>query len=181
MVHASWDHHSNLDEELGYNAGMADQPLAALIADLKARFARYHVVSICRRVRPHAAGRKPGRSIAREGWARSSPICFQHLDGRRRNQTGASLRKADEIGWNVTENPVHMNDFHATILAFFSFSTTCGSLKTTKASAFASPIKAARCVKSCWHSERSLQNRQNYSGPVSSATDWPPMLVEPVA
>src|SRR5688500_2106435 len=37
MVHASWDHHSNLDEELGYCARMADQPLAALLKDLKQR------------------------------------------------------------------------------------------------------------------------------------------------
>ena len=37
IVHASWDHHSNLDAELTYNAGMADQPIAALINDLKQR------------------------------------------------------------------------------------------------------------------------------------------------
>jgi hypothetical protein len=30
IMHASWDHHSNLDNELAYNAGMADQPIAAL-------------------------------------------------------------------------------------------------------------------------------------------------------
>src|SRR5262249_18639155 len=37
LYHASWDHHSNLDAELGFNAGMADQPLAALLSDLKQR------------------------------------------------------------------------------------------------------------------------------------------------
>src|SRR5690606_7821058 len=37
IIHASWDHHSNLDAELSYNAGMADQPVAALIKDLKQR------------------------------------------------------------------------------------------------------------------------------------------------
>jgi hypothetical protein len=31
LIHASWDHHSNLDNELTFNAGMADQPAAALI------------------------------------------------------------------------------------------------------------------------------------------------------
>src|SRR5690606_1014499 len=35
--HASWDHHSNLDAELAHNCGMADQPVAALIKDLKQR------------------------------------------------------------------------------------------------------------------------------------------------
>ena len=37
IIHASWDHHSNLDQELEFNAGMADQPIAALIQDLKQR------------------------------------------------------------------------------------------------------------------------------------------------
>ena len=37
LMHASWDHHSNLDAELQYNAGMADQPIAALLKDLKQR------------------------------------------------------------------------------------------------------------------------------------------------
>jgi hypothetical protein len=35
IVHASWDHHSNLDTELAFNSGMADQPIAALIKDLQ--------------------------------------------------------------------------------------------------------------------------------------------------
>jgi hypothetical protein len=26
ILHASWDHHSNLDNELAFNCGMADQP-----------------------------------------------------------------------------------------------------------------------------------------------------------
>jgi Protein of unknown function (DUF1501) len=37
IQHASWDHHSNLNDELSYNAGMADQPVAALLKDLKQR------------------------------------------------------------------------------------------------------------------------------------------------
>src|SRR5579885_760382 len=37
LYHASWDHHSNLDKELAFNAGMADRPVAALLKDLKQR------------------------------------------------------------------------------------------------------------------------------------------------
>src|SRR5205807_7205395 len=37
LYHASWDHHSNLDAELGFNCKMADQPIAALLKDLKRR------------------------------------------------------------------------------------------------------------------------------------------------
>src|SRR5262249_38846284 len=37
LYHASWDHHSNLDKELAHNCRMADQPVAALLKDLKRR------------------------------------------------------------------------------------------------------------------------------------------------
>src|SRR5262249_54717073 len=37
LYHASWDHHSNLNQELGHNCLMADQPIAALLKDLKQR------------------------------------------------------------------------------------------------------------------------------------------------
>ena len=37
VFHASWDHHSNLTPELTFNATMADQPIAALLKDLKQR------------------------------------------------------------------------------------------------------------------------------------------------
>ena len=31
------------------------------------------------------------------------------------------LGKTDELGWNVAEEPVHVNDLHATILHLFGF------------------------------------------------------------
>src|SRR4030095_10216910 len=37
LFHASWDHHSNLDAELTPNSGMAAQPVAPPIKDLKPR------------------------------------------------------------------------------------------------------------------------------------------------
>ena len=33
--------------------------------------------------------------------------------------SGAVVGATDEIGWNVTEEPVHVNDFHATLLHLF--------------------------------------------------------------
>ena len=32
---------------------------------------------------------------------------------------GQVLGKTDEIGWNVVEDPVHVNDLHATVLHLF--------------------------------------------------------------
>jgi uncharacterized protein (DUF1501 family) len=37
IIHASWDHHSALDPQLAHNCQMVDQPIAALLKDLKQR------------------------------------------------------------------------------------------------------------------------------------------------
>jgi hypothetical protein len=36
-------------------------------------------------------------------------------------QGGQVIGKTDEIGWGVVEDPVHINDLHATILHLFGF------------------------------------------------------------
>ena len=32
---------------------------------------------------------------------------------------GQVVGKTDDIGWNIVENPIHVNDFHATVLQRF--------------------------------------------------------------
>jgi hypothetical protein len=32
---------------------------------------------------------------------------------------GLTYGETDEIGWNITRDPVHINDFHATLLHLF--------------------------------------------------------------
>jgi len=34
---------------------------------------------------------------------------------------GQVIGRTDELGWNVEEDPVHVNDFHATLLHLFGF------------------------------------------------------------
>jgi hypothetical protein len=34
-------------------------------------------------------------------------------------QGGRVIGETDEIGWNIAKDPVHVNDFHATILHLF--------------------------------------------------------------
>lgn len=45
-----------------------------------------------------------------------------------RARTGAprctSYGLTDELGWSITENPVHVSDFHATLLQLFGFDHT---------------------------------------------------------
>ena len=92
LVHASWDHHSNINEELGYNAAMADQPIAALIKDLKQR----GLLDSTLIVFAGEFGRTPlwenrGWQPVKRRWTRSSPICIQPAHGRRGNKRRAGL------------------------------------------------------------------------------------------
>src|SRR5688500_2918620 len=122
LVHASWDHHSNLDEELGYASRMADQPLAALIKDLKQRglldstllvfageFGRTPLAENRGGVMPEKVGRD------------HHPFAFSIWMAGGGFKGGLTYGATDEIGWGVAEDPVHVNDLHATILHQFGF------------------------------------------------------------
>jgi hypothetical protein len=37
---------------------------------------------------------------------------------------GQVIGKTDELGWNIVEDPIHVNDYHATILQLFGFDHT---------------------------------------------------------
>jgi uncharacterized protein (DUF1501 family) len=119
VVHASWDHHSNLDNELTFNAGMSDQPVAALIHDLKERGLLDETLIVwCGEF-----GRTPlGEN--RPGYKKITgrdhhPNAFTVLLAGGGVKGGLTYGETDEIGWNITRDPVHINDLHATILHLF--------------------------------------------------------------
>lgn len=120
IVYASWDHHSNIPKELPYNAGCVDQPIAALIRDLKQRgLLDSTLVSWSSEF-----GRTPlgeNRSGKREvGTGRDHhPNAFSMLMAGGGMKGGKVYGTTDEIGWNVTNDPVHVNDLHATMLHQF--------------------------------------------------------------
>lgn len=120
LIHASWDHHSNIDPELAYNAGMADQPLAALLKDLKRR----GLLDSTLVVFAGEFGRTPlgenrkgreGQPLGRD----HHPYAFSVWMSGGGFKGGLTYGATDEIGWAPIENPVHIHDFHATILHQF--------------------------------------------------------------
>jgi hypothetical protein len=119
LYHASWDHHSNLDEELKYNCGMADQPVAALVKDLKRR----ELLDSTLVIWLSEFGRTPlGEN--RQGYEKVTgrdhhPFAFSIWMAGGGVKGGLVHGKTDEIGWNVVEGGVHVNDFHATLLHLF--------------------------------------------------------------
>lgn len=120
IVYASWDHHSDIPKELPYNAGCVDQPISALIKDLKQR----GLLDSTMVVWGSEFGRTPlgeNRGGKREvGTGRDHhPYSFSMLMAGGGIKGGQVYGATDEIGWHVTEKPVHVNDLHATMLHQF--------------------------------------------------------------
>jgi hypothetical protein len=119
LYHASWDHHNDLDLELGFNARMADQPIAALLKDLKRRglLDSTLVLWVSEFGRTPLGENRPGFKAV--NGRDHHPFAFSLWMAGGGVQGGQVLGKTDELGWNVVEDPVHINDYHATILHLF--------------------------------------------------------------
>lgn len=124
VIHASWDHHSNLEPELVHNSLMVDQPIAALLKDLKQRGLLDDTLVVW------------GSEFGRTPLGENRPG-FKKVTGRDHHPNAFSMwmagggikggqvyGKTDEIGWDSVENPVHVHDLHATILHLFGIDHT---------------------------------------------------------
>jgi hypothetical protein len=124
LYHGSWDHHANLDVELGFNAAMADQPVAALIKDLKQRGLLDSTLVIW----GSEFGRTPlgeNRKAYKVVTGRDHhPNAFSIWMAGGGVKGGQVVGETDELGWNITKDPIHINDLHATILHLFGLDHT---------------------------------------------------------
>ncbi|MCG8584065.1 MAG: DUF1501 domain-containing protein, partial [Pirellulales bacterium] len=111
ITHNGWDQHNALKTKLPANCTAVDQPIAALIADLKQRDMLKDTLIVW--------GGEFGRTPAEQN----------NGNGRRHNNRGFSVwmagggvkggqryGKTDETGWYAAEDRVHTHDLHATIL-----------------------------------------------------------------
>ena len=106
-----WDQHSDLKAGHERNALATDQPIAALLADLKQRGLLEDTLVIW--------GGEFGRTPAREGTANGRdhhPFGFTMWLAGGGVRGGMAHGATDEFGWDAVENPVHVHDLHATIL-----------------------------------------------------------------
>ena len=119
IVYASWDHHSDIDSELQYNAHVADQPIAALIKDLKQRGLLDSTMVVW--------GSEFGRTPLGENRTDGKPVTGRdhHPFAFSMFMAGGGIRggqvygESDELGWGIVRDPVHINDLHATQLHLF--------------------------------------------------------------
>jgi hypothetical protein len=114
LYHQGWDGHGNLPGEIRGQCKDADQASAALITDLKQRGLLDETLVIW--------GGEFGRTnycqgaLSKENYGRDHhPRCFTIW------MAGGGVRpgvygETDDFGYNITKNPVHVHDLHATIL-----------------------------------------------------------------
>ena len=150
VYHASWDHHSSLDDQLPVNCQIADQPVAALLKDLKQRglLDETLVVWAGEFGRTPLAENNGGPEEINTG-RDHHPFAFSIFMAGGGIKGGQVIGRTDEIGWGVEEDPVSINDLHATILHLFGID----HLRLThrfQGATFGSLTWAARSSPNCW-------------------------------
>jgi hypothetical protein len=117
-----WDHHQALAQNIGKKANEMDQPVAALIADLKERGLLESTLVIW----GGEFGRTPttAGSINDQSGRDHHSRCFCSFMAGGGVKGGMHYGETDELGMNIASNPVHVHDFHATILRVLGFDHT---------------------------------------------------------
>jgi hypothetical protein len=107
----NWDAHSNMEDHRP-KARRVDQPLAALLRDLKQRGLLDHtLVAICTEFGRTPFTDSPGTK-GRNHYARA----FSALLAGGGVRGGTAYGQTDEYGLNIVSEPCHVHDYHATIL-----------------------------------------------------------------
>ena len=115
LYHQGWDQHGNLVGEMPLQAQDVDRASAALITDLKQRSLLDETLVIW--------GGEFGRTnycqgtLTRDNYGRDHhPRAYSIWMAGGGIKGGVSYGETDEFGYNIVKDPVHVNDFHATVL-----------------------------------------------------------------
>jgi hypothetical protein len=109
LYHRGWDHHGNLKKDMGRASKLVDQGSAALIQDLKQRGMLEDTLVVW--------GGEFGRTPMAQGSGRDHHIKgFSMWMAGGGIKPGISYGSTDELGYNASDNVVHVHDLHATML-----------------------------------------------------------------
>jgi Protein of unknown function (DUF1501) len=113
VTHNEWDHHENIAGGLPAACREVDRPIAALLRDLKRRGLFDSTLVVW--------GTEFGRTAISQGGSGRDhhPHAYSVWLAGAGVPGGRVLGATDELGWRVTEAPVHLHDFHATLLHRF--------------------------------------------------------------
>ncbi|MSU53857.1 MAG: DUF1501 domain-containing protein, partial [Opitutaceae bacterium] len=115
LYHRGWDQHHKLPEKIRVQCADTDQPSAALLQDLKERGLLEDTLLIW--------GGEFGRTVYSEGALTNEnygrdhhPRCFTVWLAGAGVRPGLSFGATDDYSYNITKDPVHIHDLHATVL-----------------------------------------------------------------
>jgi hypothetical protein len=115
LFHRGWDQHGKLPKQIAGQCRDTDQPSAALILDLKQRGLLQDTLVIW--------GGEFGRTVYCQGKLTADdygrdhhPRCFTVWLAGGGIKPGISHGATDDYSYNITADPVHVHDLHATIL-----------------------------------------------------------------
>jgi hypothetical protein len=110
LYHRDWDHHNNIPANIPLKVEEVDRASAALIQDLKQRGMLDDTLVVW--------GGEFGRTpMSQSGNGRDHHIkAFSYLLAGGGVQPGITWGATDELGYAAVENPVSVNDLHATML-----------------------------------------------------------------
>src|SRR5262245_19947011 len=115
ILHRGWDQHNNLPRDIRSQCYDTDQATAALLTDLKQRGLFERTVGVWggefgRTV--YSQGKLTHDNYGRDHHPRN--FCMWMAGGGAK--AGITHGETDDFSYNVVENPVHINDFNATLL-----------------------------------------------------------------
>ncbi len=120
IYHNNWDHHGNLVGRMKDQTRDVDQPCYGLVQDLKARGLLDDTLVIW--------GGEFGRTIysqggvSKENYGRDHhPRCFTMWMAGGGSKGGTIYGETDDFSYNIVKDPVHIRDFHATVLHLLGF------------------------------------------------------------
>jgi hypothetical protein len=115
IYHNNWDHHANVGGRMPSQCRDVDQPTYGLIQDLKRHGLFEDTLIIW--------GGEFGRTIysqgglSKENYGRDHhPRCFTMWMAGGGSRGGTIYGQTDDFSYNIVENPVHIRDFHATVM-----------------------------------------------------------------
>ncbi len=120
VYHNNWDHHANVAGRMPSQCKDVDQPCYALLEDLKQRGMLDETLVIW--------GGEFGRTIytqgglTKENYGRDHhPRCFTMWMAGGGAKGGTIYGETDDFSYNIVRDPIHIRDFHATILHLLGF------------------------------------------------------------
>lgn len=115
LFHRKWDQHKDLAEDYPKLCREIDQPIGALLADLRQRGLLDSTLVVWGTEFGRTAlteNNTPGPHAGRD----HHPFAYTQWMAGGGVPGGQVVGKTDELSWGIVEDPVHINDFHATLL-----------------------------------------------------------------